>query len=431
MKQRLGTIRTVTIRAVTAGAVAWGVLVGGTVAGTARAAAADLAAPAPSPITRGTHLSRTTPVRLAPGVTYSAFRLALPRGTARGHLLTVDLSHPEVSVDLLHPAAVAARAPVSELAGDQEAVAAVNGDFFNISEAQHPGVEVTGSSVGPEVSSGRALKGAVPDGQRFGPPLPPGASTEDVLGIGYDHRARLDRLALRGTVRSAAGAWPLRGLNQYALPQGGIGAYTARWGGVSRERAVCGTDTDRGAGCDTATAEVTVRHGRVVKTARRPGAGTIAPGSVVLVGREGGARRLRALHLGERVRISHRLVGLRSGRLRCAVGGFPVLRDGRPTAGLDTTAVTMRTSAGIAHHGRTLLLMALDGEKGQHQTGLTVRELAGLMARLGARDATDLDGGGSSTFVTEDRYGEVRVRNHPTDGKERPVANALGVFSLR
>ncbi|MGW5819834.1 hypothetical protein ACWFR0_25680, partial [Streptomyces noursei] len=97
----------------TAGAVAWGVLVGGTVAGTAQAAAADLAAPAPSPITRGTHLSRTTPVRLAPGVTYSAFRLALPRGTARGHLLTVDLSHPEVSVDLLHPAAVAARAAVA------------------------------------------------------------------------------------------------------------------------------------------------------------------------------------------------------------------------------------------------------------------------------------------------------------------------------
>ncbi|MFB7636477.1 phosphodiester glycosidase family protein [Streptomyces sp. NPDC056149] len=412
MKKRLSKARTVT-----AVAVAWGVLVGGAAAGTTRANAAD------------DGLTRSTPLRLAPGVTYTEFRMPLPRGLVHGHLLTVDLSAPAVTVDLLHPAAVAARTRVSELAGERDAVAAVNGDFFNISEAQHPGVEATGSSVGPAVSSGRELKAAVPNGQRFGPALPPGATTEDVLGVGYDHRARLDRLTLHGTIRTPHGSWPLRGLNQYALPEGGIGAYTAQWGQVSRERAVCGTDTDRAAGCDTDTAEVTIRNGRVTETAERPGAGVIEPGSVVLLGREAGARRLRTLHIGQRVRLTHRLAPRLPGRLRCAVGGFPVLRNGRPAGGLDTAAVTMRTSAGTAHHGRTLLLMALDGEKGQHQTGLTVRELADLMARLGARDALDLDGGGSSTFVTRDQHDEEQVRNHPTDGRERRVANAVGVFS--
>ncbi|WP_438484528.1 phosphodiester glycosidase family protein [Streptomyces sp. S186] len=411
MKQRLRKFRTVA-----ALAVAWGVLAGGTAAGATRASADG-------------GLTRTAPTHLARGVTYTQFRMLLPRGIVHGHLLTVDLSDPSVSVDLLHPAVVAARAPVSELADDRDAVGAVNGDFFDISEAQHPGAEVTGSSVGPAVASGRELKAAVPDGQRFGPTLPPGATTEDVLTVGYDHRARLDRLALRGTVRSHEGSWPLRGLNQYALPQGGIGAYTARWGAVSRVRAVCGTDTDRGAGCDTDTAEVTIRHGRVARITARPGAGVIQPGSVVLVGREQGARRLRTLHLGERVHLSHRLVGRLPGRLRCAVGGFPVLRHGRPADGLDNVAVTMRTSAGIADRGRTLYLMALDGEKGKHQTGLTVRELARLMALLGAREAMDLDGGGSSTFVTQGPYGEAEVRNHPTSGRERPVANAVGVFS--
>ncbi|MGV4927704.1 phosphodiester glycosidase family protein (plasmid) [Streptomyces sp. BHT-5-2] len=411
MKQLLGKFRTVA-----ALTVAWGVLAGGTAVGATRASADG-------------GFTRTPPTRLARGVTYSEFRMFLPRGIVHGHLLTVNLSDPAVSVDLLHPAAVAARAPVSELADDRDAVGAVNGDFFDISEAQHPEAEVTGSSVGPAVASGRELKAAVPDGQRFGPALPPGATTKDVLAVGYDHRARLDRLTLRGTVRSHEGSWPLRGLNQYALPQGGIGAYTARWGAVSRERAVCGTDTDRGAGCDTDTAEITIRHGRVAHAAAHPGTGVIERGSVVLVGREQGARRLRALHLGERVFISHRLVARLPGRLRCAVGGFPVLRHGRPAAGLDAVAVTMRTSIGIADRGRTLLLMALDGEKGKHQTGLTVRELAGLMSRLGAREAMDLDGGGSSTFVTQDPYGEAKVRNHPTVERERPVANAVGVFS--
>ncbi|MFK0294119.1 phosphodiester glycosidase family protein [Streptomyces sp. NPDC090442] len=412
MKQRLSKARTVA-----AVAVAWGVLVGGAAAGTTRANAADGG------------LTRSTPVRLAPGVTYTEFRMPLSRGLVHGHLLTVDLSAPAVTVDLLHPAAVAARARVSELAGERDAVGAVNGDFFDISEAQHPGVEATGSSVGPAVSSGRELKAAVPNGQRFGPALPPGATTEDVLGVGYDHRARLDRLALHGTIRTPHGSWPLRGLNQYALPEGAIGAYTAEWGQVSRERAVCGTDTDRAAGCDTDAAEATIRNGRVVETAERPGAGVIEPGSVILLGREAGARRLRTLHVGQRVRLAHRLASRLPGRLRCAVGGFPVLRNGHPAGGLDTAAVTMRTSAGIAHHGRTLLLMALDGEKGLHQTGLTVRELADLMARLGARDALDLDGGGSSTFVTRDQHDEEQVRNHPTDGRERRVANAVGVFS--
>ncbi|QHC24351.1 phosphodiester glycosidase family protein [Streptomyces sp. GS7] len=413
MKQRFGRTR-----ATATALVAWGVLVGGGLADGGRAVAADHG------------IERTEAVRVAPGVTYDEFRMRLPRGTVHGHLLTVDLTDPDVSVDLLYPAAVAERAPVSELADDEDAVGAVNGDFFDISEAQHPGVEVTGAPVGPAVASGRELKGAVPNGQRFGPVLPPGATTEDVLAVGRDHRARLDRLALRGTVRSAEGSWPLRGLNQYALPVGGIGAYTAAWGPVSRRRAVCGTDTDRSAGCAKDTAAVTVRHGRVAKVGGPPGRGGIAAGSVVLLGREEGARRLRTLRVGERVRIGHGLVGQRPGLPRFAVGGFPIVRNARPVGGLNTAAVTMRTSVGIADRGRTLYLMATDGEKGRHQTGLTVRELAELMLRLGAGEAMDLDGGGSSTFVSRDPDDqELRVRNHPSTGKERPVANAIGVFS--
>ncbi|MFF8785977.1 phosphodiester glycosidase family protein [Streptomyces sp. NPDC015125] len=396
--------------------VAWGVLAGGGMAGGARATAADSA------------LRRSSVRPVAPGVAYGEFRMTVPRGIVHGHLLTVDLADPRVSVDLLYPGAVGARAPVSLLAADRGAVGAVNGDFFNITETQHPGVAATGASVGPAVASGRQLKGAVPDGQRFGPVMPPGATTEDVIGVGYDHRARLDRLTLRGAVLTAEGALPLRGLNQYALPVGGIGAYTPQWGTVSRMRATCGTDTDRAAPCSRDTTEVTVRHGRVAAVEDVPGSGGVPGGSVVLVGREEGARQLRALELGEPVHLVSRLVGRGPVPLRFAVGGFPIVRDDEPVAGLDTVAVAVRTSAGTGDGGRLLYLMALDGAPGQ--TGLTVRELADLMVELGARDAMDLDGGGSSTLVTGDRYGAT-VRNHPSGGAERPVANAIGVFSAR
>ncbi|MEU9125978.1 phosphodiester glycosidase family protein [Streptomyces sp. NPDC048506] len=414
VKQRFGRVRVVLTVL-----VAWGVVAGGGLAGGARATAA------------ASTLHRFDAVRVAPGVAYGEFRMTVPRGIVHGHLLTVDLTDPRVTVDLLYPGAVGARAPVSELAAADGAVAAVNGDFFNISEGQHPGVEPTGASVGPAVVSGRQLKAAVPDGQRFGPVLPPGATTEDVIGIGYDRRARLDRLALRGVVVGPEGTLPLRGLNQYALPVDGVGAYTARWGPASRVRATCGTDTDRAAPCSRDTAEVTVRHGRVVSLDALPGAGGVAPGSVVLLGREDGARQLRRLHIGERVRVGYRLVGHGPVPLRFAVGGFPIVRDAAPVAGLDGVAVAVRTSAGIGDGGRVLYLLALDGAHGEGQTGLTVRELADLMEELGARDAMDLDGGGSSTLVADLGDGDgLTVRNHPSGGAERPVANAVGVFSL-
>ncbi|MFF2921238.1 phosphodiester glycosidase family protein [Streptomyces celluloflavus] len=413
MRQRFGRVR-----AVLTVLVAWGVLAGGALAGGAPATAA------------GETLRRAAAVPVAPGVTYGEFRLTVPRGTVLGHLLTVDLADPRVTVDLLHPGVVGARAPVSRLAAAQGAVGAVNGDFFHIVEVQHPGVEVTGAPDGPEIAAGRVLKSAVPDGQRFGPALPPGASTEDVIGVGYDRRARLDRLTLRGAVLTARGPLPLRGLNLFALPVNGIGAYTERWGPASRVRATCGTDTDRAAPCSTETAEVTVRHGRVTALAQRPGGGGVAAGSVVLVGREEGARQLRGLRPGDPVGVGHRLVGRGAGPLRFAIGGFPVLRDARPVDGLDTDAVAVRTAAGFGPGGRVLYLLSLDGAVGQ--AGVTVRELAVLMGELGAWEAVDLDGGGSATLVTRDPDSrQVTVRNHPSGGAERPVANGIGVFSSR
>ncbi|MER6560294.1 phosphodiester glycosidase family protein, partial [Streptomyces sp. NPDC001027] len=114
---------------------------------------------------------------VAPGVTYRQYDLAAAAGLARAHVLAVDLAAPRVRLGLLYPGATAARATVSSLAGRQKAVAGVNGDFFDITETQHPGVAATGASVGPAVAGGRALKGAVPDAQRFGPAPPPGTDT--------------------------------------------------------------------------------------------------------------------------------------------------------------------------------------------------------------------------------------------------------------
>ncbi|MFF4837556.1 phosphodiester glycosidase family protein [Streptomyces sp. NPDC001315] len=370
-------------------------------------------------------------VAVAPGVVYRQFDIQGAKGVTHAHVLSIDLRK-RVRLGLLYPGSVAARRTVSGMADAQGAVAGVNGDFFNITETQHPGVQATGASVGPAIVAGRVLKGAVPDGQRFGPQLPPGTNTGEVLGVGADWRARLDRLTLDGSIRTPTGSLPLGGLNQYALPVGSIGAFTSDWGSASRVRATCGTDTDRAAACSTDTYEVAVRSGKVVSLADTPGSGAIAAGTTVLVGREAGAQQLRKFFTGEAVTVRQKLVA--SGTripYRFALGGYPVLRKGAPLAGLDDTASAVRTAVGITNGGRGMVLLALDGAPA-YRSGLTIAEVADALRDLGAVDGFSLDGGGSSTLVARaPGVTKVSVRNHPSDGTERAVANGIGVFTVK
>ncbi|QNP68228.1 phosphodiester glycosidase family protein [Streptomyces roseirectus] len=361
---------------------------------------------------------------VAPGVTYRVYDVRGAAGPARAHVLSVDLTGPRVRLGLLYPGAVAARAPVSRLADAQRALAGVNGDFFHITETQHPGVPATGASAGPAVADGEFLKGAVPDAQRFGPALPPGTSGRAVVGVGLDGRVRLDTLDFSATTDTGLA---LSGLNQYALPENSAGAYTSRWGDLPRTRAACGSDTDRAAPCTSDTFEVTVRAGRVTATSPTPGSGPIPPDTTVLLGREAGARRLRALTPGRHLKIRYSLA-VRHPSYRFALGGYPILTRGHPLPGLNDTARAVRTAIGVSNGGRRVLLLALDGSP-HYRTGLTIAELASLLRDLGARDGFSLDGGGSTTMVLrQPGHTTTTVLNHPSGGAERPVPNGIGLF---
>lgn len=367
-------------------------------------------------------------IAIGPGVTYRALHLSTSHGPVLGHLVTVDLTEPEANLGLLHPGSVAAKDEIADQTNAAGAVAGINGDFFNISE-EHAGVVPTSSSVGPEIAGGDALKGAVPDGQRFGPALPTGTSNEDVFALGTDRRARISSLSVAGSAYGPEGVVDVDGLNQYALPVGGVGAYTADWGEVSRARSVCGTDEDRSAPCSTDTEEVVITDGIVRSEADLPGAGPIPPDTVVLVGRETGDSELEALDPGDRVNVRTTLVAADGAPLTFAVGAMPIMRDGAPAPGLDTAELAPRTAAGISGDGRRVYLVVADG-RSPASTGLSLRETAGLLSDLGASDAVNLDGGGSTTMaVKTPGTPQATVRNTPSDGQQRQVANGIGAFT--
>ncbi len=82
-----------------------------------------------------------------------------------------------------------------------------------------------------------------------------------------------------------------------------------------------------------------------------------------------------------------------------------------------------RTAVGITKH-RNLIMLVVDG-RSPLSTGISLDNLAKLMKKLGATEAMNLDGGGSSTLVLENG-----VLNFPSDGIERPVSTALLVDAM-
>lgn len=82
-----------------------------------------------------------------------------------------------------------------------------------------------------------------------------------------------------------------------------------------------------------------------------------------------------------------------------------------------------RTAIGWREDGR-LVLVTVDGRQPRKSVGMTIRELADLMLELGCREAINLDGGGSTTMVVNNK-----IVNSPSDQTgERAVSDALLVF---
>lgn len=79
-----------------------------------------------------------------------------------------------------------------------------------------------------------------------------------------------------------------------------------------------------------------------------------------------------------------------------------------------------RTAIGIKEDG-TVLMVTVDGHRHGTSVGLTIEELRQLLKGLGARDAINLDGGGSTAMVLSGR-----LVNQPSDvAGERAVGDAV------
>ena len=88
-----------------------------------------------------------------------------------------------------------------------------------------------------------------------------------------------------------------------------------------------------------------------------------------------------------------------------------------------------RSAVGISKDKRYLILVTIDGRQKGYSEGATTAETAEWIRTLGAYNALNLDGGGSTALVIQGPDGKPKRLNRPSGIFERRVANHLGVFA--
>lgn len=359
--------------------------------------------------------------QLAPGLQHEV--RADPRGPWKFHIVEIDLTNPALSLDAVRAKdALQGRERTSSMAkrlqSDTSRVrVAVNADFFDLA---------TGENENNQVLAGEWWKGL---------PLTdsPYDTYDNVHGqVAIDPAGGLTfgRFILDGRAWTRRGAVPILSVN--SKPAGryeGTALYTPRFG--------ASTPTDTGRVAELRLRPIGMRGDTLLytatDTANARSGGPIPRDGAVLVGygdrAEGVARLSRAdtlrVHLDTWPRSTSRRAP------KAVLGGWPLLlQDGENVAARAATlegtisrnaeARHPRTAIAVSRSGQTAWLVTVDG-RATSSVGMTLVELAEFLRTLGAWNALNFDGGGSTTMVIDGK-----VVNAPTDQTgEREVGNAL------
>jgi len=334
--------------------------------------------------------------KIAPGLTY--IRIVQRQLPLRTFVLKVDLSKAITLDTTIADDALPSRRQLSRIVRNHDALAGVNGD---------PG-EGLGNTVHPFAQDGDLLHTAGPDADMFAV-----SKDESSTFLGSP------TLKVNVTDRSNGRVFTLDRWNRRAPEPGEIVGFSPLGGTLASTPSFScsvrllpqgppqvadpdGVDRDYVVDVATCSEAPLDRNGGVVIST--------APGTDE-------AEQLLALTPGTPMRL-HWTMGWSD--VFDAVGGDPILLlDGAATPVCASCARQPRTAVGVTADGK-ILLVVIDGRQPRWSRGATLGELRTILRDLGAVDALNLDGGGSSEMVVD---GEVV--NRPSDGRERRITNAV------
>ncbi|MBD1379366.1 phosphodiester glycosidase family protein [Metabacillus arenae] len=342
---------------------------------------------------------------IAPGAEQETMTIESTRGRQEVFIMNVDPSQENLSLETGLPNGkdfgmqpVRKQAEAVSQPGNI-VIGGFNGDFYNMS---------TGIPNGTVIQDGRILK----------------SSNNETIGIKKDGSAiigvpnvQID-LQVNGTNREINHINGSRETNQLVLFSAPLKTTGTNSSGT--EAVLTNVEGD--------VHKPGIVKAKVEKTIAGEGNQAIEEGKLVISGHGASSDFVKSLTSGQELEITTTIDAKWQDVVEGISGNYTLVKSGQKVdlpSNSFTTAVAPRTAVGIRADG-SIFFVVLDGRQPGYSEGTTVFELRDMMYELGAVDALNLDGGGSSTFAVRQPGNQgLSVVNQPSDGNERPVANSL------
>ncbi|ANE46231.1 metallophosphoesterase [Paenibacillus swuensis] len=345
-------------------------------------------------------------MELAPGATYTNYDLQMSRGPQKVHAVEFNpANNPALALEPgMTDGKVYGMQGVTKMASDADktgnrVIAAVNGDFYDLSTGVPLGLFMGGGKILTSPPSNWFAFGIKPDGSTLYGPSPELART----------------VTIQGTTTPISHINRLRSTDALILYSSDFHTST--------------TTNDLGdeVVLDIVSGELKTGSTmtlRVKEVHKNKGNTMLAPGQVVLSA--SGTKRsvLNGLQAGDEVTASFQLEQAWQNVTMSIGGNVLLVQDGNVIPQGDTS-LAPRTAIGTKADG-SVVMLEMDGRQPGVSEGMQLQEVGQLMKDMGVVNALNLDGGGSSTFVAR-LPGETarKVLNRPSDGSERKTANGI------
>ena len=328
---------------------------------------------------------------IAPGLVYTETRQSAKGRKLRTYYLIVDKNKWDIR-PVLAKNEIFGRERLKNIVDNTAAVAAVNASYFG--------------------GDGWIIGNLKIDGEIF--------AIENMLRtaliVYHDNSMEISLLNYEGEVVLPSGiSLPVKGMNRTVLAQDLV-IYSSKFAKSTKLLEN---------GCDI----VIDKQGKILEVA--PGGNTpLMEGKIVLSGQGLSGMHLSMLKKGDSLTLTQTM-GEKGDKAKHVLGAGPRLLQGKRVvvAGNSENFLSdiingraPRTAIGLDGNGNVILFV-VDG-RSKESAGMTLTELAYELLALGAVDAMNLDGGGSSEMVVGNH-----IMNVPSDKQERRISVALGVFA--
>lgn len=352
------------------------------------------------------------------GAVLQTVRMNTDEGPLNVYILKADLSSSYLKVDTIIGAdgTLNKNQSVLEMAKRTGAVAAINGDFFQMKDS--------GRTIGLAYQGGRLVESPAQRNDMYG------------FGLTKDKAPILEIFAFSGQVTAGNGkSFPLSGINKpgYLVMSDAssdidaLTLYNSLWGTTSRGKLPN----------LTGVVEAVVKNGMVQQVLTDQPGVPIPSDGYILKGHGQAAQFIKDnLPLGSKVNFSYSVTP-QGEKLLAAVGGQALLVEDGHLPGYFTQNIAgkyARTAVGTSRDGKTLYLVAVERQAASDGTllsrGMSQEELADFLISIGVWRAVNLDGGGSTTLAAR-HLGDfdTSLINRPQGISQRPVPDAIGIFS--